>query len=434
MDYYNIYLDGSKDHQISADSTDTFVDQLASASTHDFYVTAVDTVGNESSSSNTVTVTTEDKTVADTQLPKVSSPPTIDATVEGVWNSVSAKTLDGSPSNSDLSATWKALWDDTNLYYLVEVTDDTLTNDSDSTFSDDAVEIYLDPDNSGGGTYDGSNDYQLVFGYNDSSVVTGANSVNDTTDITFATTVTDSGWRLEANIPWSTLGVTPSTGMVCGTDIHVIDDDSGSGRDAKISWNDPKDQAWRTPRLFGRAKLVEDTTDGSDMAVAEAEHNTDSAPGSNGASNSSWAQFSANSASGDAAMEATPNAGVNTGDSTDGPRLDYDFEFPSNGTYYIWVRGKAPDGESDSVHVGLDGNPATYGDIGLSVPRTGSWGWVDEAADSRVTVDVASADVHTVNLWMRQDGVKVDKILLTQDSSYTPSGTGPVETNPIDNP
>jgi len=273
LDHYNVYVDGSKDHQVGAGSTDSSVDHLSSASAYEFHVTAVDTVGNESSASNTITVTTEDKTVADIQLPKASTAPTIDASADDVWSSVSATaletTLDGSPSDSDLSATWKALWDDTNLYYLVDVTDDTLTNDSDATINDDAVELYLDPDNSGGGSYDGTNDYQLVYGYNDSSVVAGANSASDTTGMTFATTSTSDGWRMEAKIPWSTLGVTPSTGQVIGTDVHAVDDDDGSGRDAKVSWNDPKDQAWQTPRLFGRAKLVLETDSSAASGLGE---------------------------------------------------------------------------------------------------------------------------------------------------------------------
>jgi len=46
------------------------------------------------------------------------------------------------------------------------------------------------------------------------------------------------------------------------------------------------------------------------------------------------------------------------------------------------------------------------------------------AADARVTV--SSAGVNEINLWMREDGSRVDRILLTQSSS-TPIGAGPAE-------
>ena len=125
-------------------------------------------------------------------------------------------------------------------------------------------------------------------------------------------------------------------------------------------------------------------------------------------------------------MKATPNDGVNVGDSTDGPELRYVFEFPSSGTYYVWVRTRGASGKDDSCHVGLNGTPATYGGNGLG-DSSGSWVWANTVGGSRVTVDVPSAGTHTVNLWMREDGTEVDKIVLSPDSSYTPSGTGPDE-------
>jgi hypothetical protein len=46
---------------------------------------------------------------------------------------------------------------------------------------------------------------------------------------------------------------------------------------------------------------------------------------------------------------------------------------------------------------------------------------------SLATLTVASAGVHTVNVWMRDDAFWFDKIVLAQTSGYTPSGTGPAE-------
>jgi hypothetical protein len=155
----------------------------------------------------------------------------------------------------------------------------------------------------------------------------------------------------------------------------------------------------------------------------EAEQFTAKASGSGEASDADWLSVSDSGVSGGTAMEVVPNDGVNVGDSTDGARLDYDVEFNTTGTYYIWVRMRGPSGTDDSVHAGLDGNPASYGGGGIT-DNSGDWVWqnrVGWSADGdRVTVDVNSTGIHTVNVWMREDGTQVDEILLTTDETKTP--------------
>jgi hypothetical protein len=43
------------------------------------------------------------------------------------------------------------------------------------------------------------------------------------------------------------------------------------------------------------------------------------------------------------------------------------------------------------------------------------------------TFNVATSGVHTVNVWMREDGFKIDKLVITTNASYVPSGAGPAE-------
>jgi hypothetical protein len=42
-------------------------------------------------------------------------------------------------------------------------------------------------------------------------------------------------------------------------------------------------------------------------------------------------------------------------------------------------------------------------------------------------INVATAGLHTVNVWMREDGFVLDKIVLSTSSNYAPSGNGPAE-------
>jgi lysophospholipase L1-like esterase len=107
----------------------------------------------------------------------------------------------------------------------------------------------------------------------------------------------------------------------------------------------------------------------------------------------------------------------------------YNVAFTSTGTYYVWVRGAALSTEDDSIHAGIDGvAPTTADDIG---GFSSAWTWRRTTLDGTpATIIVSSPGVHTFHLWMREDGMRVDKILLRKDSSATaPTGRGPSESS-----
>ncbi|MFC7226953.1 type IV pilin [Salinirubellus salinus] len=121
-------------------------------------------------------------------------------------------------------------------------------------------------------------------------------------------------------------------------------------------------------------------------------------------------------------LVAEPTAGNDNGYlDPNGPRLDYLVDFESAGTYYIWVRMQGPNGDDDSVHAGLEGTLASDRGLGMTVGGSG-WKWTSEAGGQRVKVDVGSPGVHTVSVWMREDGTPFDKVIVTDDASYAPSG------------
>jgi len=164
-------------------------------------------------------------------------------------------------------------------------------------------------------------------------------------------------------------------------------------------------------------------TEYSGFVVFEAEDFSNTTIGVGTALNTYWSEETIVSGfSGRSYLEAKPNNGVNVFDSTDGPRLDYEIDFNSPGTYYVYVRMLGQSGSDDSLHVGLDGNPLTYGDVGMT--SGSSWEWKDTAAGNVVTFDVQNPGRHTFNIWMREDGVVVDKVVLQQSGSI-PTGLGP---------
>jgi len=136
--------------------------------------------------------------------------------------------------------------------------------------------------------------------------------------------------------------------------------------------------------------------------------------------------------SGSGSMTAEPDIGANnnTGYTTTSPRLDFLVDFVKTGTHYVWIRGYCTGGTDDSCHAGVGGAANTTADR-ISNFSNNQWAWSSTTMDggARATINVASTGVQTVNLWMREDGFRVDKIVLTTDSAYTPTGYGPAESS-----
>jgi hypothetical protein len=129
-------------------------------------------------------------------------------------------------------------------------------------------------------------------------------------------------------------------------------------------------------------------------------------------------------------VEALPatGAGYDTGYVTTSPELVFRARFATPGTYHVWVRGAAPTTSDDSVHAGVDGTGPASADR-ISGFGTG-WTWRRTTMDgnSPATLSIPTAGIHTIHLWVREDGVKVDRVHLTTSTSSTaPSGSGPAE-------
>ncbi len=165
--------------------------------------------------------------------------------------------VDGKVSNGkDLSAVWQSKWDNNYLYVRVDTVDDKFVRDSQTPWSDDSVELYIDADGSRSATFDGKNDFHFIYRWKDSSVNLSKNSPRKSNlGIKQTMTRTDNGYTLETAIPWKTLGVRPIAGNTIGIDVQINDDDNGKGRDGKLAWYSKNDTAWKNPRNFGRVKL-----------------------------------------------------------------------------------------------------------------------------------------------------------------------------------
>ena len=184
---------------------------------------------------------------------------TIDGTKDAAYSNGTAieKQLVGTPTAANLSANWSALWDNTYLYVFVTVTDNDKRNDSGTSWwEDDGIELFVDGNNNKATSYD-ANDFQWGFVWNRTTAIAGSkNPANSLTGITFSIVATTAGYNVEARIPWTTIGVTPSVNKVIGFDIAVNDDDGGGTRENKIAWNATADEGWQNPSYFGEVKLI----------------------------------------------------------------------------------------------------------------------------------------------------------------------------------
>lgn len=148
-----------------------------------------------------------------------------------------------------------------------------------------------------------------------------------------------------------------------------------------------------------------------------------------------WIVVDDGNASGGKAVFVDDNGGednFNTNTETVSPELTYTVNFTSTGTYYVWVRGSGPSGNDDSVHIGFNGTRITdNGGLTGFNGGTFQWGNLPTFTSTPVSINVTSTGEQTINIYMREDGVTLDKLLLTTDAGFTPTGFGPNESERV---
>lgn len=92
-----------------------------------YSVRVVNELGDDTSSTATLTV----NAFSGPYIAGASVAPVIDGNIEEIWsslesNSVQNVTVGAVDSDTDLSSTFRTLWDEDNLYLLVEITDNTI--------------------------------------------------------------------------------------------------------------------------------------------------------------------------------------------------------------------------------------------------------------------------------------------------------------------
>jgi hypothetical protein len=129
--------------------------------------------------------------------------------------------------------------------------------------------------------------------------------------------------------------------------------------------------------------------------------------------------------SGEGAMVALPDNGADEDDVDyeDTPFVDYQVHFVRTGRHYVWIRGwginDGAKGHLDLDHRELDNAKEMEFD-------EDRWNWAHESdEDDYAYFDIETAGLHTISLSMHEDGLIVDKIVLTTNPDYRLKGMGP---------
>ncbi len=177
-------------------------------------------------------------------------------------------------------------------------------------------------------------------------------------------------------------------------------------------------------------------TDELGTAVMEAEHYTQMVPVGE---ESVWVDTSTTPEgwSGDGFMKAYHSPAAPSRVTTaiaSAAYLGYDVNFTMAGTYYIWARGSHLGGGDDSFHAALFADDNILDSVDMIVfadiegknlipaVTTDNWIWCYYSNEYKVeaSVDVPIPGVFNFRIYIRERDFKIDKIVLTMNSSYVP--------------
>jgi len=176
--------------------------------------------------------------------------PVIDGEIDEDWIRAGKIDVNKYTMGTDgATATARAMWDNENIYVLVEVKDGNLSKANANAYEQDTVEIFID-ENNGKTSYYENDDIQLRVNFDNEVTVTDGR----TADIyTTAAKKTADGYIVEVAIPTVNGGFT--AGQVIGYDVQINDDNGEGKRTGIANWSDLTGQGYINTTGFGTLEL-----------------------------------------------------------------------------------------------------------------------------------------------------------------------------------
>lgn len=176
--------------------------------------------------------------------------PVIDGKIDPIWEQTPAMEINRfQMAWQGARGTAKALWDDHNLYVLVQVSDDELDKSSQNAWEQDSVEIFIDQNNAKTTFYQ-EDDGQYRFNYENT---TSFSPEGIGQGVESKTSVSGTNYIVEAKIPLT--AVTPSNHIKLGFDVQINDGNSGV-RESVAAWNDITGNGYQDTSVYGILTLT----------------------------------------------------------------------------------------------------------------------------------------------------------------------------------
>jgi hypothetical protein len=185
----------------------------------------------------------------------------------------------------------------------------------------------------------------------------------------------------------------------------------------KLNWTTPDNRQRAMDNFLLNAPFSFNLQDESGIVRINAESYTNNFSGGV----RSWKKVSDSNAGGGFAMQADANMDtvISENISQTSPVMEYPVKFVKTGLHYLWVKGKGNTND-DAVHFAFDGDisPVTKG-VHFNGATNYTWSNTYELGTAAV-INVSSIGVHTISLYMKEDGVMVDSLLIRTSEDITP--------------
>lgn len=176
--------------------------------------------------------------------------PVIDGTVDAHWSGVPEMQINRYQlAWQGASGIAKALWDDQNLYVLVQVSDAQLDKASANVWEQDSVEIFVDQNNGKTSFYQ-DDDGQFRVNFDNESTF---NPERIAAGFASATKVSGTNYTVEVKIPLTS--VTPANAKKLGFDVQINDAKDGA-RQSVAAWNDTTGNGYQDTSVYGVLTLT----------------------------------------------------------------------------------------------------------------------------------------------------------------------------------
>ncbi|RCW76969.1 endo-1,4-beta-xylanase [Saliterribacillus persicus] len=177
--------------------------------------------------------------------------PEIDGSIDGIWSDATELPINRYQTAwQGANGTAKTLWDNENLYVLIQVSDSDLDKTNENAWEQDSVEVFVDENNAKTSFYeDEDGQYRVNFdnetSFNPASISEGFES---------ATYKSANGYTVEMKIPFKT--ISPESNTKVGFDVQINDAKDGS-RQSAATWNDTTGAGYQDTSVFGELTLLQ---------------------------------------------------------------------------------------------------------------------------------------------------------------------------------